>query len=224
MSSPSRQLQALVKAVVILGGLSAAFWALMTFLPPNTARGFVGGSFVREANRAAGKWLRARSAPCASACGPEQEAASAPVEGMYSWTDEGGIAHYVEDPSQVPDRYRKGSKVESLPSLSTYSGAYSRLPSASSRGVKPAARIAPARGARAIVYSAAWCGACKDTKAFLKSLGVTVEERDIDKDPTAAAELAKIAGDDAGIPVTVLGGKVIGGFDEEALRTAAEGR
>jgi hypothetical protein len=41
------------------------------------------------------------------------------------------------------------------------------------------------------------------------------------KGPQGNAALVKLAGEDAGIPVTVIGKKVIGGFDEAALRAAA---
>ncbi|HEY3446798.1 MAG TPA: glutaredoxin family protein [Myxococcales bacterium] len=216
MSSFRVQLSSVLTLALVLAGLFVAFWVLMTLAPAETANGFSGGTYVREQNRAAGRWLRERNAPRPK-CGPDEVVRAADVEGLYSWTDESGV-HYVEDPSQVPEKYRSGSKVDALPVLQTYSGAYSRLKT-SNRGVKPAERIEAAK-ATAIVYSAEWCGACKDTKAFLKSLGVTVEERDIEKDPKANAELVKIAGEDAGIPVTVIGKKVIGGFDEAALRAA----
>ena len=218
MPAPSRQTQALVTAVVVLVGMSVGFWVLMSLLPAEKANGMPYGTYIREQNRYAGRWLRERAAPRPS-CGPDQVERAADVEGLYSWTDKAGI-HYVEDPSQVPEAYRADSKVDALPVLKTYSGAYSRLRT-SNRGVKPAERIEAAR-ATAVVYSAEWCGACKDTKALLKSLGVSVEERDIEKDPKAAAELVKIAGEDSGIPVTVIGKKVIGGFDEAALRAAAQ--
>ena len=214
--STRMQLSYLRFLVVTLGALGAAFWALMTVVSPETANRFTGGAFVREQNRAAGRWLRERNAPRPK-CQPDEVVRSADVKGLYSWTDAEGV-HYVEDPAQVPEKYRASSKVDALPSLQTYSGAYSRLKT-SNRGVKPALKVEPAK-ATAVVYSAEWCGACKDTKAFLKSLGVSVEERDIEKDPKANAELVKLAGEDAGIPVTVIGKKVIGGFDEAALRAA----
>jgi glutaredoxin len=49
---------------------------------------------------------------------------------------------------------------------------------------------------------------------------VAVEERDIDRDPRALAELVAIAGKDAAIPVTVIGKKAVGGFDPAELRNA----
>ncbi|MGC4116133.1 MAG: glutaredoxin domain-containing protein [Myxococcales bacterium] len=213
------QLDALKNLVLVLLALFCVFWVSMTLAPAETANGFSGGTFVREQNRAAGRWLRERNGPRPK-CGPEAQQAApraADIGELYSWTDESGV-HYVEDPSQVPAKYRAKAQVDSLPVLETYSGAYSRLKT-SNKGVKPAERIEPAK-ATAVVYSAEWCGACKETKAYLRSLGVTVEERDIEKDPKANAELVKLAGQDAGIPVTVIGQKVIGGFDQAALKAA----
>lgn len=217
MKSTTRlQLSHLWAGTLTLVGLLAAFWLVLTLVPAQTATGFSGGTFVREQNRRAGRWLRERSAPRPQ-CEPDGTVRAADVEGVYSWTDASGV-HYVEDPSLVPEKYRAGAKVDALPVLQTYSGAYSRLKT-SNRGVKPAEKIEPAR-ATAVVYSAQWCSACKDTKAYLGSLGVTVDERDIEKDPKANAELVKLAGEDAGIPVTVIGKKVIGGFDPAALKAA----
>jgi len=142
---------------------------------------------------------------------------------MYSWTDESGETHYSDDLGAVPEAKRAGAKVDSLPKLEVYRGEYSRIKAATLANVTPAApRHAAAVKGRmtAIVYSAKWCGACKTTKAFLAEQGVVVDERDIDEDPKALSELVAIAGKDAAIPVTIIGKKVIGGFDEPALTEA----
>ena len=86
---------------------------------------------------------------------------------VYRWTDEKGLTHFTDDEGRVPERYRAASKVRTLPLLTVYRGEYSRLPG-------PAAAVAPAMprpsatgaGARAVVYSAAWCGARQKTQAF----------------------------------------------------------
>ena len=131
------------------------------------------------------------------------------------------MTHLTDEEGRVPERHRAGSKVRTLPLLTVYRGEYSRLPGGAA-AVSPAAPrpSAPGGGARAVVYSAAWCGACKKTKAWLAEQGVSVEERDIDRDPRALSELVSIAGQNPSIPVTVIGGKAVGGFDPEELRRA----
>ncbi len=177
---------------------------------------------MRRLNRRAGQWLLLRAAPLPDC---EAGAGAAEVTGLYRWTDERGVEHFVGDEALVPERHRAGARIRSLPPLTVYRGEFSRLrPGAA--GVTPAAPTprAPEAGARAVVYSAAWCEACKKTKAWLAARGVAVEERDVEKDPAALAELVALAGKDPAIPVTVIGRKVVGGFDPAALRGALEAR
>ena len=143
------------------------------------------------------------------------------VEGLFRWTDRKGVVHFVDEVERVPEPHRAAARIRSLPLLTVYHGQYSRLrPGAANVAPAEPRPSAPGAGARAIVYSAEWCGACKKTKAWLAEQGVAVEERDIDRDPRALAELVAIAGKDAAIPVTVIGGKAVGGFDPAELRSA----
>lgn len=189
---------------------------------------------MRRLNREAGQWLLDRSSPLPDCptddgatadhgerSGGGAEKAREPVEGIYRWTDQQGVTHFVDEEERVPEGHRAGAKVHSLPLLTVYHGQFSRL-RRSAGGVAPAEPrpSAPGAGARAVVYSAEWCGACRKTKAWLRQRGVAVEERDIDKDPRALAELVAIAGKDPAIPVTVIGGKAVGGFDPAELGSA----
>lgn len=71
------------------------------------------------------------------------------------------------------------------------------------------------------VYSASWCGVCKQAKAFLKKKGIPFIEKDIEKDANASAELAakaKVKGvQPQGVPVIDVSGELMLGFDPEAL-------
>jgi glutaredoxin len=71
------------------------------------------------------------------------------------------------------------------------------------------------------VYSASWCGVCKQAKAFLKQKGIPFVDKDVEKDPRAEAELAmkaKARGlHPQGIPVIDVAGELMMGFDPDAL-------
>jgi len=144
-----------------------------------------------------------------------------------SWTDRGGVLHFVDDPNLVPAEYRWVSSRRELPRIAVYRGDFTPL-GERMRGVKPAAKVAmpsPApKGSpvRAMIYSAEWCTACHAAKDYLRSIGVDVVERDIDKDPTALSELSRLAGEKAAIPVIVIGNSVIPGFDRESLKAAID--
>ncbi len=71
--------------------------------------------------------------------------------------------------------------------------------------------------ARVVVYSADWCPWCKRAKEFLKKHGVLFEEKNVEMDPEAEAEVVKKSGQ-TGIPVIIVNGEVVVGFDEPRLR------
>lgn len=78
-----------------------------------------------------------------------------------------------------------------------------------------------------ILYSTAWCGACKAARAYLSGKGVPFVEKDIEKDSAASAELlrkARAAGISAsGVPVIDVGGTLMQGFDRQRLDALLEG-
>ena len=76
-------------------------------------------------------------------------------------------------------------------------------------------------GLHAVVYGADWCKPCKDAKKFLKSLGVKVTAKNIEKSKAARAEmktaLSKINRTGASIPVIDVMGTVLVGFSKSRL-------
>ncbi|MCA9609161.1 MAG: glutaredoxin family protein, partial [Myxococcales bacterium] len=77
-----------------------------------------------------------------------------------------------------------------------------------------------------IIYGASWCGACRQTAAFLRSRHIPFVERDIERDPgarQAMQQAARGAGiNPTGIPVIDFRGQIITGFDRGALERAIE--
>ena len=76
-----------------------------------------------------------------------------------------------------------------------------------------------------VVYSAAWCGYCREAKRWLSEHQVPFVEKDIEKDEDAAAELAekkKAAGRgrQGGVPWIDTGSELIHGFDVPLLERA----
>jgi glutaredoxin-like YruB-family protein len=75
-----------------------------------------------------------------------------------------------------------------------------------------------------IVYSTSWCGYCRKAKAWLTKRGVDFVEKDVEKDPAAAEELAQKAAASGvrpqGVPVIDVRGTLVLGFDQRALEAA----
>ena len=71
--------------------------------------------------------------------------------------------------------------------------------------------------AKVKIYTTTMCGFCKSEKEFLKQNNVEFEEINVEKDQKAAEEMIKKSGQ-TGVPVTEVNGKIIVGFDKDALK------
>ncbi len=69
------------------------------------------------------------------------------------------------------------------------------------------------------VYSTPTCPYCKMVKEFLEKNNVEFEDIDVSVDQEKAAEMVEKSGQ-MGVPVTDIGGKIIVGFDEDAIMEA----
>ncbi len=67
-----------------------------------------------------------------------------------------------------------------------------------------------------IVYSSPTCGYCRMLKEFLSQRGVSFEDHDVSRDPSAAQELVNMTGQ-MSVPVTIIDGQAIVGFDRAKL-------
>ena len=73
--------------------------------------------------------------------------------------------------------------------------------------------------AKVIVYSTQTCPYCDMAKDFLKKHGIEFTEYDVNENPEKAREMFAKTGQN-GVPVLDIGGKIIIGFDEEAIKEA----
>jgi glutaredoxin 3 len=70
-----------------------------------------------------------------------------------------------------------------------------------------------------IVYTTKTCPYCTMAKEFLKTNKIKYEEIDVGADRKAAEEMIKKSGQ-MGVPVLDIGGKIIVGYDKEAIKKA----
>lgn len=66
------------------------------------------------------------------------------------------------------------------------------------------------------VYSTPTCPWCSRAKQYLKQLGVPYEDKDVSVDIGAAREMVRLSGQ-MGVPVLVIDGNVIVGFDKRRI-------
>ncbi len=77
-----------------------------------------------------------------------------------------------------------------------------------------------------ILSMTSWCGYCRKARAFLNARKVFFTEKDIERDPEASKELAQKAAragvKPQGVPVIDVRGKLVLGFDQNALDGALQ--
>ncbi len=86
------------------------------------------------------------------------------------------------------------------------------------QGPSGPAPVVSADGAKVVMYSTDWCGYCRKAKAFFRERGVAYVDFDIEKDEQARREFERLEG--RGVPLIVIGGEVIRGYDEQAILAA----
>ena len=72
------------------------------------------------------------------------------------------------------------------------------------------------------VYTTPTCGYCHQAKSFLSDLGVRYTEYDVSRDRAAAEEMVKLTGQ-MGVPVIVVDGQAVIGFDRQRLKALLAG-
>jgi len=75
--------------------------------------------------------------------------------------------------------------------------------------------------AKTIVYSTQACPWCNVAKDFLKENNIEFEAKDVAEDEAAKAELMQKSGQ-LGVPMLDIDGKIIVGFDKEAIKKALD--
>ena len=118
--------------------------------------------------------------------------------GVYKWVDSDGKIHFGDKkPSQSKVETVKIRKIKSKETVDI-----SELTSNSS----------PRRSTNVIMYSTDWCGYCKKAKKYFKANRIHFKDYDIEKSQMAYRRYKKLGKN--GVPVIVVGNKVMSGFSE----------
>jgi len=71
------------------------------------------------------------------------------------------------------------------------------------------------------IYSTPSCTYCKQAKAFFKEEGIKFEDVDVSENKKAAEEMVEKSGQ-MGVPVIVIDGKLVVGFDRDKIEEMIE--
>jgi glutaredoxin len=125
---------------------------------------------------------------------------------FYQFVDENRRVQFVERLEDVPARWRDRVGFVELAEPPPLSPADARRSARADASVARASE--PTR--TVILYSADWCGYCRQAKRHLEDRDVPYELRDVDVPATKAELLARTGG--KGIPVLDLDGRILRGY------------
>lgn len=108
---------------------------------------------------------------------------------IYKWTDENGRVHYSD---KKPHNQ-------------------------ASENVKPSVgnSMEAVEGKNVTMYATSWCGYCRKARRFFNQHSIAFTEYDIEKDSQAKRRYDDMGAQ--GVPVIIINGERLNGFDEERL-------
>jgi glutaredoxin len=126
------------------------------------------------------------------------------VAEIYKWTDKNGVIHYSQN---KPDEIAvEEFQIKSYKTVLIEENIDIDNTDAEEIKKKPA-RL---RRKKVVMYSAEWCGVCKQAKRHFRKNNVRYTNYDIDKNSNAKKRFAKMGG--KGVPVILIGKKRMNGF------------
>lgn len=150
--------------------------------------------------------------------------------GFYKIVEPNGTVRFTSNLSELSVEQR--SKAERLAMAPSRPSAARSAPpprgdvkqlAAATAPQPPASRARSGSGPHEVVlYTTSWCGWCKKTRSWLDGQGVEYTDKDIESDDGAADEMRELVGGDSGVPVVVIDGEVIRGFNQKKMAQLLE--
>jgi len=126
------------------------------------------------------------------------------IAGIYKWTDENGVIHYSENkPVEI--------KVEEF-QLRSYSSVTieANTNSIESKPSGKTKKTSLKRPKKVVMYSAEWCGVCKQAKKYFRKNRIRFTSYDVEKNESAKRRFKKMGA--KGVPVILVGKQRMNGF------------
>ncbi len=151
---------------------------------------------------------RAELAP-ALACALALALAPPAAAQVYKWVDSAGKVHYGDKPPEDAKKQELKLPVQSFsgpPQTDSWREILRRAPRDGSPKPDPAGLT---------MYSASWCGYCRQAREYMAGKGIAFREVDIDSSAEAGAEFRRFGG--KGVPLFIAGEQRMRGFSPGAL-------
>ena len=147
--------------------------------------------------------------------------AAAGGSGFYKVVEANGTVRFVSSLSEVPAAQRPKAERLDLQPIGGAGNSNRRAPSRQAAKQLAVAKSAPPAAAASgnhevVIYTTSWCGWCKKTRAWLDTKGIDYENRDVEENAEWAEEMHDLTGS-GGVPVIVIDGEVIKGFNQAQM-------
>ena len=138
---------------------------------------------------------------------------------IYKWVDKNGDIQFSDKKPQTGNKTERVKvKINSVhnPRISnnTLNLNHSQDSNSSSENQYAAAQ-------KVIIYSASWCGVCKQAKKYFNQQGITYKEYDIEKSAKGRKDFKRLRA--RGVPVILVGKQRMDGFDIAAFNEMYRG-
>lgn len=135
------------------------------------------------------------------------------AQGVYKWTDAKGVVHYGDE-APAEGKYAEVA-------LDPPTSAPAEKPNGqgaaaqSTRHAQPNALAQRRQPLDIVMYARSDCGYCAKARRFFGERGIAFVEKDVQRQPQAAAEWKRLGG--VAVPLFVINGVVSSGFSAEGM-------
>lgn len=136
---------------------------------------------------------------------------SAQAADVYKWVDDKGRTHYTDQPPVDLESEELEIRIQTITAPPVVRKFDYESIFKSSKPAKKSKKV--------IMYSTAWCGVCKQAKAYFKSKKIRYVEYDVEKSSKGRADFKRLNG--KGVPIILVGNRRMDGFSPrrfEAMR------
>lgn len=128
---------------------------------------------------------------------------------IYKWTDKNGVIHYSEN---KPDEVAvEEFQIKSYNTVVIEENTNAKRTDTDKSNKKPAW----VRPKKVVMYSAQWCGVCKQAKNYFRKNRIRYTNYDIEKNASAKKRFAKMGA--KGVPVIIVGNQRMNGFSADGF-------
>ena len=143
---------------------------------------------------------------------------------LYQYTDRNGNIVFTDKPPAGANAREKQLRDDGINWSSQREADHSRSDRVADPGGKmpEEQRKADYSAVKVELYMTDWCGYCKKAREYVRTMGASLVEYNIDRDPDKKDEMRKKSGGSSNVPLIDVHGTIIRGYNPTAIKAAVE--